>query len=61
LLYWANNSAQQIADGIASVRNVILETVEREFDYRATNVGYITPGFIALVRATLAHHPLHAR
>jgi hypothetical protein len=37
---------------------VILETVEREFDYRATDAAYITPKFIALVRATLAKHPL---
>jgi hypothetical protein len=37
---------------------VILETVEREFDYRATDVAYISPGFIALVRKSLASHPL---
>ena len=57
-LYWVNNTPAQIADGIASARNVVLETVEREFDYRATDGAYITPGFIALVRATLARHPV---
>jgi hypothetical protein len=55
---WVNNPPQQIADAIAASRNVILETVEREFDYRATDAAYITPKFIALVRATLARHPL---
>jgi hypothetical protein len=59
LLEWAVNGAHQIADGIAAARNVLLETVEREFDWRASDVAYITPRFIALVRATLAKHPLH--
>lgn len=61
LLYWVNNSPQQIADGIAGSRNVVLETVEREFDYRTTDGAYITPSFIALVRRTLAAHPVTPR
>jgi SGNH hydrolase-like domain, acetyltransferase AlgX len=60
LLEWAEQSPQQIADGIAASRNVVLETVEREFDWRASDVAYITPRFIALVRATLAKHHLGA-
>jgi alginate O-acetyltransferase complex protein AlgJ len=61
LLYWVNNTPQEIANGIASARNVVLETVEREFDYRASDNVYITPGFIAYVRKTLAAHPLRPR
>jgi hypothetical protein len=57
-LYWVNNTPEQIADGIAASRNVILETVEREFDYRATDGAYLNAGFFALVRAALARHPL---
>jgi alginate O-acetyltransferase complex protein AlgJ len=58
VLNWNNNSAEQIAQAIAASPDVILETVEREFDYRASPAGYITPKFIALVRMTLAAHPL---
>jgi hypothetical protein len=58
-LQWVTNTPQQIADGIAASRNVLLETVEREFDYRTISVAYITPTFIAMVRKTLAAHPLH--
>jgi alginate O-acetyltransferase complex protein AlgJ len=53
-LYWVNNTTQQLVDGITSSRNVVLETVEREFDYRASDVAYITPAFIARVRKALA-------
>lgn len=60
-LQWVENRPQEIADGIASARNVILDTVEREFDYRATGSAFITPSLIALVRATLARHRLRAR
>jgi len=61
LLEWVTNTPQQIADGIAGARNVILQTVEREFDYRASDPAYITPRFIAFVRATLAKHPDRGR
>jgi alginate O-acetyltransferase complex protein AlgJ len=57
-LEWEENPETQIADEIADSRDVILETVEREFDYRASNGVYITPTFIALVKRTLAAHPL---
>jgi hypothetical protein len=56
LIFWTNSTAQQIANAIADSDNVLLETVEREFDYRALDSAYITPKFIALVRATLAAH-----
>lgn len=58
VLNWNDNSAEEIAQVIAAGPDVILETVEREFDYRASTAGYITPAFIALVRRTLAAHPL---
>jgi hypothetical protein len=57
LLEWTQDTPAQIANAIAGARNVILETVEREFDYRATDAAYIKPSFIALVRSTLARHP----
>ncbi len=57
VLNWNNNSLQEIARAIAASPDVILETVEREFDYRASGAGYVTPAFIALVRRTLAAHP----
>ncbi|MGH2915959.1 MAG: alginate O-acetyltransferase AlgX-related protein [Solirubrobacteraceae bacterium] len=52
----ANAAAQ--AKAIAAAHDVVLETVEREFDYRATSVGFVAPAFVALVRRTLAAHPL---
>jgi hypothetical protein len=58
VLNWNDSSAEQIAQEIATSPDVILETVEREFDYRASAAGYITPKFIALVRTTLAAHRL---
>jgi hypothetical protein len=61
LLLWVNDTPATIVNGIASSRTVVLQTVEREFDYRASNMAYITPGFIALVRKTLAAHPLPPR
>jgi alginate O-acetyltransferase complex protein AlgJ len=61
VLNWNNNPLPEIAQAIAASRDVILETVEREFDYRACSAGYITPAFIALVRRTLAAHPLARR
>jgi hypothetical protein len=57
VLNWNNNSAAQIAQGIATSRDVILETVEREFDYRASAAGYITPAFIDRVRSIVTAHP----
>lgn len=58
VLNWNDNTAEQIAQAIAASPDVILETVEREFDYRASTAGYITPAFIALVSRALAAHPL---
>ncbi len=58
LTLWYGNSLQQIADNIAGARDVVLEVVEREFDYHASDAGVVTPQFIQLVRATLAAHPL---
>jgi alginate O-acetyltransferase complex protein AlgJ len=58
VLNWNDSSAEQIAQAIATSPDVILETVEREFDYRASAAGYVTPKFIALVRTTLAAHRL---
>ncbi len=58
VLNWNESTPEQEAQAIAASPDVILETVEREFDYRASTAGYITPQFVALVRATLAAHPL---
>jgi alginate O-acetyltransferase complex protein AlgJ len=49
--------AQQVA-GIIAAHDVILETVEREFDYRATSVGFAAPGFVTAVADALRAHPL---
>jgi hypothetical protein len=54
-LQWVTNSPQQLVHGIVDARTVILETVEREFDFRATNGAYVTPQFISLVRRALAN------
>jgi hypothetical protein len=61
LLYWDDDTARQIADGIANSRDVILETVEREFDFRASNAAFITPRFISMVRSVLRSAPVPAR
>jgi hypothetical protein len=58
LLLWYNNTIQQIVDSIVAAHTVILETVERDFDYKATNGAFITPAFNAQVRRALASHPL---
>jgi hypothetical protein len=49
---------QQLPQTLISAKTVVIETVEREFDYRATDSAYITPAFIAQVRAALAAHPV---
>jgi alginate O-acetyltransferase complex protein AlgJ len=56
-LYWVNDTTKQLLQGIAAAHTVILETVEREFDYRASNLGYVTPAFLKLLRATLKSNP----
>ena len=57
-LQWVTNTTPQLVAGIVRAHLVILETVEREFDYRTTNGAYITPQFIAEVRSALAAHHL---
>jgi len=58
LIEWTESTLKQQIDGIVGARNVVLETVEREVDFRASNMGYANPPFIALVRSALAAHPL---
>lgn len=53
-LSWDNSTPGQIARAIAGARTVVLETVEREFDYRASADGMITPALIATIRSALA-------
>ncbi len=57
-IYWFGSSTRQLLNAVAGARNVVLEVVEREFDYHASNPGIITPRFIALMREALAKHPL---
>jgi alginate O-acetyltransferase complex protein AlgJ len=56
-LYWVTDTTQQLIQGLAAAHTVILETVEREFDYRASNQGYVTPDFLKLVRSALKSSP----
>ena len=57
-LNWNEASPAQQVAGIVRSQNVILETVEREFDYRATTAGFVSPAFVALVKKALATHQL---
>jgi hypothetical protein len=56
-LEWVTNTTQQLVNGIVDAHTVILETIEREFDFRATNGAYVTPQFISTVRRALAERP----
>jgi alginate O-acetyltransferase complex protein AlgJ len=55
-LNWNGSTPQQQAKAIAAAHDVILQTVEREFDYRATGFGFASPAFVKLVQRTLAAH-----
>ena len=57
-LNWNEASPDQQVAAIVGSQDVILETVEREFDYRATTSGFVSPAFVALVKRTLAAHRL---
>ena len=59
VLNWNEATTAQQAAAIVAAHDVVLQTVEREFDYRATPVGFASPAFVALVKRTLAAHPLH--
>jgi alginate O-acetyltransferase complex protein AlgJ len=57
-LNWNTVNRQQEAAAIIANRNVILETVERELDYRATSFGFVSPSFVAYIQKALAGHKL---
>lgn len=55
---WNESTPQQQAAAIIAAHDVILETVEREFDYRASSVGFVSPQTVALITSLVAAHPL---
>lgn len=57
-LNWNEATPAQQVSGIIGSQDVILETVEREFDYRATTSGFVSPAFVAFVKKALAAHRL---
>jgi alginate O-acetyltransferase complex protein AlgJ len=58
MLPYTLDAWHQLPQTIIGAKTVVIETVEREFDYRATDPAYITPGFIAEVQSALASHPV---
>jgi alginate O-acetyltransferase complex protein AlgJ len=50
---WSQILAPGIADEVARADTVIFETVEREFDYRASDVGEAGPALLAALRRRL--------
>lgn len=57
-LNFNNATADQQVAAIVAAHNVVLETVEREFDYRATADGFVSPAFVQKVKQALADHRL---
>lgn len=56
---WNESTLAQQAAAIIAAHDVILETVEREFDYRTSSVGFVSPGAVAAIASLIAAHPLH--
>ncbi|HET9103442.1 MAG TPA: hypothetical protein VFN55_08815 [Solirubrobacteraceae bacterium] len=54
---WNTTTPRRQAAAIRAAREVVLESVEREFDYRATPDGFASPAFVALVARTLGVRP----
>lgn len=50
---WFDNTPRSIAREIAAADTVILESVEREFDFRASDQGYLANGFFHLLQRDL--------
>jgi alginate O-acetyltransferase complex protein AlgJ len=55
---WNDSTPAKEAQAIFTARYVILETVEREFDYRASTVGFVSPKIVSYLSRELASHPL---
>ena len=53
LLEWYNSSPDALIDAIRGADTIVLETVEREINYRASDLGLLTPSFFAQLRRAL--------
>jgi hypothetical protein len=51
---WVGSTAPERIRRIAAARTVVLESVEREMDWRASDQGYVTPAFLAQLKQGLA-------
>ena len=53
LVDWSQTGAAGVADEVTRADTVIFETVEREFDYRASDPGEAGPQLLAALRRRL--------
>ena len=53
-LEWYNSSPAAIIEAVRRADTVVLETVEREVNYKASDLGVVTPAFLARLRRALA-------
>lgn len=57
LLEWYGSSPATLIAAIRRADTVVLETVEREVNYRASDLGLLTPAFFAQLRRALPPQP----
>ena len=53
VVQWYNSSPEAIIAAIRGADTVVLQTVEREVNYRASDLGLLTPSFFAQLRRAL--------
>jgi hypothetical protein len=53
VLEWFNSSPAAIIAGIRRADSVVLETVEREINFRASDIGLLTPSFLTQLEREL--------
>jgi hypothetical protein len=54
LVEWYNTPPATIIAAVRDADTVVLETVEREVNYRASDLGLVTPAFLADLERALA-------
>jgi hypothetical protein len=57
LLAWYGTSDAALIDAIAAADTVVLETVERELSFRASDLGLLKAPFLAELERALARRP----
>jgi hypothetical protein len=50
---WVGSNPAEMMNRIAAARTVVLESVEREMNWRASDAGYVTPAFLTALEQRL--------